>query len=548
MNPRISLEVDLDSQKPKQEVFLGLGLVKSTIFFIISYIILSGTLKKGINGFETIFIGIVIIGTFYIFLRKYDSDEVEAYTVYLLSSVWFWLFSRGIKKLNTFKDIGEDYFVLQNGGFRAVIEVSPSIELSSESSDRVEQLIGGYSRLLETFGQYFQLVARIRKVPSLYLVLKAFGTDETIIAQKYLEEFERHGVMSLKIYIVLAADPAKWFYLENNDVKRLKKQLEEHVSSCMGFLSRAEFVAGYKRLKGTELIDFVFDENFYQNRDSVGKKDQEPVLLDKISQKLHEKVRTLKHKAMENRRISDLLASERYQDLSLKAEESLTWMREFFQIPESDIHPALRTVEDFHVTRDSVYCNGVYIKNLLLKFLPEREPALIVRELLRLNQNIDVSFHFYPDQGKRIRKILGHYYKTITDQIDEMKQRGNVSLTSVYQEARLKETYYASLGGKNLFLATVLVTVYDLDPRRLNAGVELVKKALRPAGLVTEALTFNQEQAFLFRTSSCGGGRREVSANLMPRPLYPTGRCTREASSSGVKRNLFFQNLGYFLE
>lgn len=242
MSRKVSLETDLKVHKPKQDVILGLGLVKSTIFFIFSYVVLSSILKNGMGGLEVVFLGIVIIGTFYLFLRKYDFEEVEAYALYTLNSLSFRLFSGGVKKLNVIKDVREDSFIVQNGGLRAVIEVSSCTELSNESSDGVERLIWKYSRFLETFDGYVQLVVRIRKVPPLSLVQQAFGNERTLEAKEYLRQFSRHGVTSLKIYIVLAVDPPKWFYFEKYDEKNLKKKLEEKVSSCMEFLSREGFV------------------------------------------------------------------------------------------------------------------------------------------------------------------------------------------------------------------------------------------------------------------------------------------------------------------
>jgi len=497
MNRRAALETDLESHRPKQEVIPGLGLVKSTIFFIFSYLVLGGILKNEIDGLETVFLGIVAIGTFYIFLRKYDSDEVEAYALYLLNSLWFWVFSRGVKKLNVVRDVRDDYFILQNGGLRAVIEVFSDTDLSRESQDSVARLVGMYSNLLETFSQYFQLVVRIRKVSPRYLVVKALKTDETPMAREFMKQFGRHGVTSFKVYIVLAADPPRWYYLERRDEKSLRRKLEEQAAACMRFLSMAEFVSSYRRLENDRLLDFVFDENFYQNRGREGKENRKPVILDRISRKLHEGIGYLTKKAEANRRVSGILASRRYVELSRKAEEALTATREFFQVPESDMHPALRTIGDFYATKDTIHCNGIYVKSLLVKFLPERDPAFIVQELLKLSRNIDISFHLYPDEGSRIRKILGRYYRTVSEQMEEMGKKGSVSLTTRYQERRLKETYYASLGGRNLFLATVLVTVYDFTPRRLSAGVGMVRKALRPAGLATDPLTFRQEQAFL---------------------------------------------------
>lgn len=239
----------------------------------------------------------------------------------------------------------------------------------------------------------------------------------------------------------------------------------------------------YKRLAGDELLDFLFDENFYQNRGSEEEKTKKVVHLGRPPRKPRDMTGVLKHYVGENS----------YR----KIIEILTRAREFFQIPESNIHPALTTVGEFHASKDRIHCNGIYIQNLLLKFLPERDPAFIVKEVIQLNRNIDLTLNCYPDRGAEIRKILGGYYNALTDQIDEMRKGGKDSLTATYHEARLKETYYASLGGKNLFLVTPLITIYENTPGKLKDSVELVRKALRPAGLLTDPLTFRQEQAFL---------------------------------------------------
>lgn len=590
MKPRASLETDMESSRPQVEILPGLGMAKSILFFIFSYVVLSSVMKHGIGGLQTVFLGLVAIGTFYIFLTKYDSDDVEAYSFYLLNSLYFWFFSKGEKKLNVVKDVRGDFFVLQNGGLRAVIEVFSSKELSNESHESVEQLISNYSRFLETFGQYFQLVVRIRKLSPKELVMNSFGNTESPAAMEYLEQFGRHGVASLKIYIVMAVDPAKWYEFEKKDEEKLEKTLEEKVTSCMGFLSRTDFVSEYRRLTGDELLDFCFDENFYQRKSGKEKSPSKTpinwmdvwgnlsnlmfllyffsviaffavrmssVLFEDLNLKFgvsfpllysmtyfsllipfllaafyfkfdSKKFNQAKKRSWSTALLAYLgeigngetlliglpayvlasIVSQLTRPLKPHADSLITLlgeyltviikdMREFFQVPESDIHPSLRTVGDFYVTKDRIYCNGVYAKNLLLKYLPERDPSLMVKELLTLNLNLDISFHLYPDQGKKIRKILGSYYRTLSDQMDDMRQKGNVSLTSIYQEKQLKETYFDSLGGRNLFLATTLITVYDYSPKRLKAGIELVKKALRPAGLITDSLTFNQERAFL---------------------------------------------------
>lgn len=494
MDRKISLETDLEAQKPYQEVFLGFGLGKASIFFVFSYAVLSNILKKGVGGMETLFLGIILIGTVFIFLKKYDSEEIEAYILYLARSAYFSLFEKGVKKLDIVKNIKEDYFVLQDGGLRAVIEVFCGKELSEETPENTEKLIHGYSQLLETFSQYFQIVARIRKISPQYLVLKNFGTTETPTAREYLKQFSKHSVPSLKIYIVLAVDPPKWFYMEKRDEKSLKNSLEEKVSSCKDFLSKSESVSGFKRLSEAELLDFVFDDNFYQNRNP---KEKEITHQNRILSKISRKITPLKQRFLEKKQISKLMETEKWQKLSKKAKKAISTAREFFQVPESEINPALRNITDYHVAKENVYCNGIYIKSLLVKFLPERKPSLIVKEMLELSQDIDISMHQYPDQGGKIRKILGTYHKTLTEQLEEERKKGNATLTSIYQEKQLKEAYNASLAGKNLFLATIILSVYDYNPKRLKATTKKVKKALRPAGITTDPLKFRQEQAFL---------------------------------------------------
>ncbi|HDH27701.1 MAG TPA: hypothetical protein ENH13_01060 [Euryarchaeota archaeon] len=265
MKQRMSLETDLDSHRPSQDILPGLGLGKSSIFFIFSYVILANILKQGIGGLETVFIGVVVIGTFYIFLRKYDSDEMEAHIAYFLSSLNFRLFSKGIKKLNAIKNVREDYFVLQNGGLRAVLEVYSRIELSNEPYERIDQFIRAYSGLLETFNQYFQIVVRIRKISPEEIVTKNLGTTETPTAKKYLELLTKKGVTAIKTYIILTEDLPKWFYFDKKNEITLRNNLQDQLSSCVSILTRSELINRIEQLKGSKLLNFIYDDNFFQN-------------------------------------------------------------------------------------------------------------------------------------------------------------------------------------------------------------------------------------------------------------------------------------------
>ncbi|HDH27702.1 MAG TPA: hypothetical protein ENH13_01065 [Euryarchaeota archaeon] len=218
---------------------------------------------------------------------------------------------------------------------------------------------------------------------------------------------------------------------------------------------------------------------------------------ERLTGRIRKEIRAVKRRATEVPKAICRAPSKATSCITRKARKAANKTKTFFQIPESDIHPSIRTLSDFHVDKNGIYCNGIYAKTLLIKFLPEREPSLIIKELLNQNNDIDISFHLYPDQGKQIRKTLGRYYRTLTGQIEEMRSKGKVSLTYEYQEEQLKEIYRSSLGGQNIFLATILITAYANTPKQLKAAVELTKKALRPAGLITDPLTFRQEQAFL---------------------------------------------------
>jgi hypothetical protein len=169
------------------------------------------------------------------------------------------------------KDVKNDCYILENGGLRAVLEVS-GIHFSLLSEEEQEILIGQFKSFLDglDFSVEILVLSRLENINDYLKVLHLRLENETVPLIKFqLEEYiafledylQNHLVMKKIFYVVIPYDSVSIKIgsseKTDEDLKLKLEQLDTRVNYVRESIN--SFGLNVKRLNNYELIELLFE-------------------------------------------------------------------------------------------------------------------------------------------------------------------------------------------------------------------------------------------------------------------------------------------------